>query len=72
MVIYPFLLAAGAGLLDGPAVAIWVVEVDEPDVVEGLAFASRARAILAVHLDLGGLHLWLDELRAATRSRMTS
>ena len=42
MVMYPFLLVAGADLLDRPAVAIRVVEVDEPDVVEGLAFAGRA------------------------------
>src|SRR5215203_5823784 len=42
MVIYPFLLVVGADLLDRPAVAIRVVEVDEPDVVEGLAFAGRA------------------------------
>jgi hypothetical protein len=56
MVIYPFLLFAGADLLDCTAVALRIVEVNQPDVVEGLAYASRAQAILAVHPDLGGLH----------------
>src|SRR5215212_909969 len=44
VVIYPFLLFAGADLLDCPAVAIGIVEVNQPNVVEGLAYASRAQA----------------------------
>lgn len=41
-VIDPCFLAAGAYLLHGPAVAVRVGEVDEPDVVEGFPLAARA------------------------------
>ncbi len=54
-------LAAGRDLLDGPGVAVWVAEEDEPDVVESVGLTP---GVFPHDLDLADVHPALCELRA--------